>query len=619
MHGKQHNPASPDATRTVGLPSKAQLPGGPTPLIPDYHLIRAVGRGTFGTVWLAEETLASVFRAIKVLDPPAASDGAPRIDRELDGIHAYQAHAKDHPHLVRILKTGQCTLDEPQGEHSAGAHTRAPPASHSPAHQRRTVYYVMEIADHVGGAQPHHTLDYEPLTLTTLLRQKHRLPITHSAPAAPSPMRGGLFSTQRAAPAPAPQPASELATAHLPNGGVIDYALSLLDAIEHLYKAGLHHRDVKPSNCLFIGGILKLADVGLTTSDNREHIGTPAYMPPPDVADGPDGPDREANTPGTSPPEGAAPNDLYALGKVIYEMTTGLPAGDFPDWPADLDPTSDPRLPKLRRLINDLCHPSPDRRLTGLRDARRRLLAIARPTEQAHISRRHAVILASTAALLGLFTGGWMIKSWFDSLDPTKQTYGVSPYNGAEVGQTQTYQGKKYTIVRRHNPAQMYDVSSAESTIVRFFDLQSRLADGRLEVAGAYQIYGMTATAVTGDITINDGTINLICLIAGDGAESVFKMIFHGEVGRKPGICAPFMYGIPIEEIYTRPTHPRFTPIYLAWTAEYTLEEAEEKWHQGNRYGFHTLEIARLLELPPEIAAVGPNTEDQPLASQPRP
>lgn len=76
-------------------------------------------------------------------------------------------------------------------------------------------------------------------------------------------------------------------------------------ALEHLHAAGLIHRDIKPSNLVFVGGELKLADIGLLTAigDQRSIVGTEGYLPP-----------EGAGTPQA---------DLYSLGKVLYEASTG--------------------------------------------------------------------------------------------------------------------------------------------------------------------------------------------------------------------------------------------------------------------------------------------------------
>ena len=72
------------------------------------------------------------------------------------------------------------------------------------------------------------------------------------------------------------------------------------------------HRDVKPANCLFLGGELKLGDFGLLTaaSPTVSRLGTVRYMPPDGCMD--------------------ARADVFAAGLVIYEMLTGLPAERFP-------------------------------------------------------------------------------------------------------------------------------------------------------------------------------------------------------------------------------------------------------------------------------------------------
>jgi len=72
-----------------------------------------------------------------------------------------------------------------------------------------------------------------------------------------------------------------------------------------MHSAGLVHRDIKPSNIIFVNGKPKLADIGLVVSlgDARSFVGTEGYVPP-------EGP-------------GTIHADIYSLGKVLYEISTG--------------------------------------------------------------------------------------------------------------------------------------------------------------------------------------------------------------------------------------------------------------------------------------------------------
>lgn len=108
---------------------------------------------------------------------------------------------------------------------------------------------------------------------------------------------------------------------------VVEIALQICDALDHAHTHSIVHRDLKPDNVLLSGagasGIVKLADLGLALpvrdprlSGAGAIVGTPAYMAPEQILG--------------EKIDGRA--DLYALGVVLYEMTTGrLPfTGDDP-------------------------------------------------------------------------------------------------------------------------------------------------------------------------------------------------------------------------------------------------------------------------------------------------
>jgi formylglycine-generating enzyme required for sulfatase activity len=143
-------------------------------------------------------------------------------------------------------------------------------------------YYVMELADdHVGGDRidPNH---YVPKTLKSELGRRSRLLVDEC----------------------------------------ITIGLSLASALAALHRQGLVHRDIKPANVIFVGGVPKIADIGLVAAHGQDsYVGTEGYVPP-------EGP-------------GSVQADLYSLGKVLYELAMGKDRLDFPTVCTRLDDLPD--------------------------------------------------------------------------------------------------------------------------------------------------------------------------------------------------------------------------------------------------------------------------------------
>ena len=108
---------------------------------------------------------------------------------------------------------------------------------------------------------------------------------------------------------------------------IIDVAMQICSALEHAHANGIVHRDLKPDNVLLSrsdhASTVKLADLGLALPADAARIsqagmivGTAAYMAPEQALG--------------QPVDGRT--DLYALGVLLYELTTGRKpfSGDDP-------------------------------------------------------------------------------------------------------------------------------------------------------------------------------------------------------------------------------------------------------------------------------------------------
>jgi serine/threonine protein kinase len=304
------------------------------PLIPDHELLRRIGSGSYGEVWLARNVLGE-FRAVKVVYRDRFEHERP-YEREFYGIRKFEPISRLHDSQVDILHVGR--NDE------AGC-----------------FYYVMELADDANAelnARPH------PVPLprgegeTSSARRHlgaHRIresgPISVPSPEGEGQGEGGPTSHSQLSPQdplnyiPHTLKLDLHRRIRLPVDECLTIGLALTTAVQHLHEHGLVHRDIKPSNIIFVGGVPKLADIGLVASMDQtmSFVGTSGFLPP--------------EGPGT--PQG----DLYSLGKVLYEIIMGRDRTDFPKLPPNLAELDDPpRLLELNAVILKACHHDPRRR-----------------------------------------------------------------------------------------------------------------------------------------------------------------------------------------------------------------------------------------------------------------
>jgi len=134
----------------------------------------------------------------------------------------------------------------------------------------------------------------------------------------------------------------------LPFEESVSIGIALTTALEHLHQNGLVHRDVKPSNIIFVNGLPKLADIGLVTGmdTTRSYVGTEGFAAP-------EGP-------------GTLQADIYSLGKVLYEIATGRDRQEFPELPTEIRDLPDREgLIELNAVIARACRHDPKDRYTS--------------------------------------------------------------------------------------------------------------------------------------------------------------------------------------------------------------------------------------------------------------
>ncbi len=198
-------------------------------VIPGYDLLKALGEGAYGEVWLARGRTGDLL-ALKIVEKSKFEGEHPDLpyEREYRGVTLFLKVARENPRHLAILHVDR---NDALG----------------------FFWYTMELADDLLTGPE---IDVEKYQAKTLSAELRRL--------------GG----------------------RMPTDEVVPLGIGLATALTVLHGSKvdgrtLVHRDIKPSNIIYVRGVLKLADIGLVNTvalpksiRDRSFAGTAGYVAP---------------------------------------------------------------------------------------------------------------------------------------------------------------------------------------------------------------------------------------------------------------------------------------------------------------------------------------------------
>ncbi len=327
----------PSLKSTTG--SRTSLP----PKIPDYELLRPIGEGGYGEVWLARG-VTGAYRAVKIVRRDRFSDAEP-FEREFRGLKESMSGPLAAAGGIALLHVGR---NEPAG----------------------FFYYVMELADDIETGRSIDPGRYRPLTLKEVRERRAPLPVKEC----------------------------------------LALGVSMVRELSILHTHGLVHRDIKPSNVILVSGVAKLADIGLVavSADARTYVGTEGFVPP-----------EGSGTPAA---------DVFAAGKVLYELSTGFDRKEYPRISDKIAPADRTVFSAFNEVVRRACDPATAKRYpdAGALLADLRALSAGTPVAARKSNSGRRWIMAGGAAA-ALVTIGWLVWPKRPPNAPLPPAVAVSP------------------------------------------------------------------------------------------------------------------------------------------------------------------------------------------------